>query len=665
MKFLSNLFLFFILYIYISNEENDSFINEEYEEYEGDYDYKKNGNGYKCRDKLEEYRKKFSVVKSFALTDKNFRDYLNKNKFTLIYVHSACNKESHDFIPVIKYITEYYNNRTDPDSPKIATLEITDDENNWNNQYNFRSLFYPIILLKEKGEQGYINYNGYYNAHSIITFITKYENKDIIPMNNTKILEQLLNPKFTYMSIVCFNNKYNRIFKKFAKGLSYVLFGNCTNQKLCEEKFGTNIYKYSDFALVKMTHIESDFEESLDNKLILEDNRKPEIIPYNFSNYQKLKEFIYINAMPKVFNFTGFNKDLCEASLVNSLIYIKGSQEKKSNEEISKILRKAMNLEKNKIVISGILGPLTNHNEESLMDYFRLELEDYSVYGNVIIQTFRGIEQVLYRLNFNQLVKDKGITEESLLNFVKEFNEGKLTPELRSENKPKVHPKENLRMIVARTFDDEITYNNDVAIVLCLLTMNLTNLRKHENLIDVLTDKLDALNTSLIFGFIDVGLNYMKDIPKYNCTATPYYRYYYKNKSEGFDDFKGNYSKIEDIEEWIAVNYGKENGPGYDELVRQYIQAVNEQMKAEEDEKRRKEAEFERDVEAGNVSSFEMIMGDGSSEAINITEQKIKRILKKKLEAEKKKQKDNELKNKTIELNEKLDEEKNNKETDL
>ena len=263
------------------------------------------------------------------------------------------------------------------------------------------------------------------------------------------------------------------------------------------------------------------------------------------------------------------------------------------------------------------------------------------------------------------MVKDKGITEESLLNFVKEFNEGKLTPELRSENKPKVHPKENLRMIVARTFDDEITYNNDVAIVLCLLTMNLTNLRKHENLIDVLTDKLDALNTSLIFGFLDVGLNYMKDIPKYNCTATPYYRYYYKNKSEGFDDFKGNYSKIEDIEEWIAVNYGKENGPGYDELVRQYIQAVNEQMKAEEDEKRRKEAEFERDVEAGNVSSFEMIMGEGSSEAINITEQKIKRILKKKLEAEKKKQKDNELKSKSIELNEKLDEEKNNKETDL
>ena len=85
---------------------------------------------------------------------------------------------------------------------------------------------------------------------------------------------------------------------------------------------------------------------------------------------------------------------------------------------------------------------------------------------------------------------------------------------------------------------------------------------------------------------------------------------------------------------------------------------MNEQIKAEEEEKRRKEAEFERDVEAGNITSFEMIMGDGSNEAINITERKIKKILEKKMAAERRKQEEEQKRNKT-----EIEEDK--KETDL
>ena len=668
MKILLQLFFVFILYNSFSfsfSEQNQTknVTNENLDDYLEDY--KKNGQGYRCKEKLEDYRKKFSSVKGNILSDKNVTSFLKSNKLTLIYVHSACIQESYDLIPVMEYVAEFFNKKNEPDSPKVATLEITDDDNNWNNQYNFRSLYYPIILLNIRGIRGYNVYNGYYNLHSIITFLTKYSNDEIITMNNTNIIDQFLNPKLTYLAIVSFNKKHMKDFKYLSSGLNYVLFGDCTGQKICEEKFGKNIYKYSDFALIKMTHIESDFEESPDKKLILEDNRKPEIIPYNYTNYQKLKELIYLNAMPKVFNFTGFNNDLLPASLVNSIIYVKGKQEKKSNEEISKILKKVIDLKNSKIKIGGILDPTNNTNEETLMNVFRLELEDYSVYGNVVIQTFKNKEKELYRINIHQVNKDKGITETNLLNFAKEFNEGKLKPELRSENRPKVHPKDNLRMIVARTFEEEITYNNNVAVVLCLLTMNLTKLREHEKLIDLLTSKLDALNNSLIFGFLDVGLNYMENMPKYNSTATPYYRYYYKNKSEGYDDFKGNYSNIEEIEEWIAVNFGKENGEGFDELVRKYIQSVNEQIRLEELEKKRKEAEFERDMEAGNLTNFEMVLGDGTSEAINITEQKIQRILQKRMEAEKRKKKEEELKNKAKEHYEKINAEEKKKETDL
>jgi len=622
----------------------------ETDEIEQNYDSEQRGYGYHCIEKHEEYRKKFSSVKSIILTDKNYKEILNKNNIVLLYIHSACTQESHDFIPIIKYISEYYYKRKDdPNSAKIATMEVSDDESNINNQYNFRSNYYPFILLKTNEEEGFISYNGYYTAHSIFTFITKFENKnEIIQVNNNKILDHLLSPALTYLSIIAFNKKYLNDFGRLSEGLPYILFGICTEQKICEEKFGKNVV-FSDFALIKMTHVESDFEENPDNKKIIDGKHKPEIIEYNYTNFQKLKEFIYVNALPKVFNFTEFNHDLMTASLLNSIIYVKGRTETKTNAEISQILKKAINLKNSKIAFGGILDPTNNENEEALMDSFRLELEDYSLYGNIIIQSFKNKEQELYRINIHQLYKDKGITENNLLHFVNEFNEGKLSPELKSENRPKFHPKDNLRMVVGRTFDDEITYNNDISIVLCLLTMNLTDLERHEKMIDILTNKLDALNNSLIFEFMDVGLNYMKDLPTYNSSQTPYYRYYYKNKTEGYDDFKGNYSNIEEIEEWIAVNFGRENGEGFDDVIRKYIQQVNEEMRLEEEEKKRKEEEFERDVEAGNLTSFELIMGDGSNEAINITQQKIQKILQKKMEIEEKKRKEELLKNKTSE----------------
>ena len=651
-----SIFIILILFPYITLSQQS--INET----ENDTGFTFSGNGAQCKDKLENYHKKFSSVKSFILTDSNLKRFLSQSDISLIYIHSACTKESYDFIQIIKFISDFYYQKYN-NTNMIGTMDITDDKNNINNQYNFRSLYYPIIILKIKGIKGFIPYTGYYNIQSIITFMTKHIYKhDVIKLNNDSlsinILEQMINPKYTYLSIFAMNDKYMNIFKKFSQGVNYILFGDCTHSYICQKKFGEDIHKYSDFVLVKMTKKISDFEnDNLNNDDKLLD--KPLYIPYNYSNYQELKEFIYLNALPKVFNFTEFNKDLMISSLVYTILYIKGPRESKSNLVISKILQKVLNIPNNKIKLSSILDPFNNENEQSLMNNFRLEPDDYMLYGMVQIQKYDKSGDIeIYRMNIFELNEDKEIKEEKIINFVKNFNEGKLKPILRSENRPQKHPKDNLRMIVAKTFDEEITYNYNQAVVLCLLTMNLTNLRKHEDLIDLLTMKLDALNNSLIFGFMDIGFNYMEDMPKYEIDKTPYYRYYYINKSLGYDDFKGNYSNIEEIEEWIVINFGKENGEEYAEVIRKYIKTVNEELKEEEEMKRKKEEEFERDVEAGNVTNFEFVLGDGSSETVNITEQKIQRILQKKMEAERRKKMEEKYKNFT---------ENNNKEinTDL
>ena len=108
----------------------------------------------------------------------------------------------------------------------------------------------------------------------------------------------MTNSKYTFLSVFALNDKYMKIFKKLSLGLNYILCGDCINNSICLNKFGDNIYKYNDFVLVKMTQKISDFESDDLNKddKILE---SPLFIPYNYSNYQEFKEFIYIISVIK------------------------------------------------------------------------------------------------------------------------------------------------------------------------------------------------------------------------------------------------------------------------------------------------------------------------------------------------------------------------------
>ena len=172
----------------------------------------------------------------------------------------------------------------------------------------------------------------------------------------------MTNPNYTYLSTFVLNNEYMNIFKKISKGVNYVLFGDYIMNDFCKNKFGDNIYKYSNFVLVKMTKKISDFENDDINE---DDNilEKSIFIPYNYSKYQVIKEFIYLNTLPKICNLTEFNYDLLRASLVYNIIYIKGRNEEKTNFDISIILLKAINLPNNKIKFGAILDPIRNDNE--------------------------------------------------------------------------------------------------------------------------------------------------------------------------------------------------------------------------------------------------------------------------------------------------------------
>ena len=572
---------------YKNSTNNSSDLNDTYKGFKA--------NGYKCRERLDEYRKKFNALNTSRITDQNMTNIFKSDKTFLIYFHSACPQECTDFMPHLKFINDYVKklNETEKNVPQLVTVDLSDDMFCIMFQQKFKNIPPPYLLLHSGEKHTYDRLSGYFNVQSAITFITKYIYSDIYDIKDEKLLNQFLSPRLTYASVIIFNNRYNAEINEISKRFSLVLFGQCDNKELCLKKLGNDNFKYSDLVLVKMSsNTISDYENNQNKKYILGEEEKPaELIPYNYTSSLNLREFISNHCLPVIHNITDFSLELMYSTFYNTIIYVRGKNESRTNEQISKLLRKYISIKSNNLKWGGILDPYNSEEDIHRTELFKIDYGQYSN-GNVAIQGFVNEEPKVYKSNIHQINKDKKITEEFLDNFIKEFSKGKIKPEKKSEALPRRHPKLNLHKVVAKSFDYEITYNSKKAIILCLFGAHLKNKEDFEYMIDTLTMKLDVFNETLIFAFMNIDYNYMKNEPIFDKTKTPYYRFYYTNKSRGYDDFKGDYKSYEEIEDWIAVNYGKDKGKGYDQLIREYLKLINQQMKEELEEQQKKHDEM-------------------------------------------------------------------------
>ena len=131
-------------------------------------------------------------------------------------------------------------------------------------------------------------------------------------------------------------------------------------------------------------------------------------------------------------------------------------------------------------------------------------------------------------------------------------------------------------MVVGKNFKKEILENYNKTNVLILLTLNMKNLHFIEDQIESITIKFMLYNKTLVFNFFDPAVNEMPDMPNYNILEKPFYRYYFKNKSINYIDFKGNSSDQSEIENWIIENYAKEYGIEQKYAMRMHIEKMTE-----------------------------------------------------------------------------------------
>ena len=474
---------------------------------------------------VSEYNKLFfSDINPIILTDDNYTDYIKTNPYTLIYMYSPTDIRSKNFIPTFKYIHKFFNTKNSSDTPlplRCAAIDLTDDDNNSELQAMFRLSTFPFFIIYSSIYNSYIQYTGYMTAQSIITFCTKATMDNIITMNkNNKLLENLFNPELTYVALLSISDKFNfNDYYKASQEVKFAIFADCIGQKKClkylnnlkNENKNINInINNTDIILIKNNLCKNDF--TCDKFKI---GKQSELIPYNYTTYDKFIEFISLNIMPPVHNLTDFNYEITLKNNFKTIIYIKGITEKKSNEEISLILDKIIKDKKYGIQWGNILDPLNSAYDYESVKLFSVEVEDYYNKSLVIIHSRDKIlknEFNVYRLNNTNI---KEINEDTIINFIYLFNSGFIKRDIKSELIPKTNPKKNLRMVVGKNFKKEILENNNKTNVLILLTLNMKNLHVIEDQIESITIKFMLFNNTLVFNFLDPAVNEMPDMPNY------------------------------------------------------------------------------------------------------------------------------------------------------
>ena len=536
----------------------------------------------------EYYKLFYSDINPIILTDENYTNYIKSNPYTLIYIHSPIDIHSKNFIPTYKYIHNFFNTKNSSPNPlplKFVAIDLIDNENNEELQTLFRLNTFPFFIIYSSIYNSYIQYTGYMTAQSIITFCTKATMDNIITINKEKnnLLQNLFNPELTYMGLLSISDRFNfDDYFRASQEMKFAIFGDCIGQKKCLEylhnlKNKTKIdINNTDIILIKNNLCENDF--ICDNNII---DKESLLIPYNYTTYDKFIELISLNIIPPLHNLTDFNYEITLKNNFKTIIYIKGIKENKSNKEISLILNKIIKEKKYEIQWGSILDPINSANDYESAKLFSVEVEDYYNKSLVIIYSRNKLlknEFNVYRLNNTNI---KEINEDIIANFIHEFNSGFIKKDIKSELIPKTHPKKNLRMVVGKTFNKEILENYNKTNVLILLTLNMNNLHTIEDQIESLTIKFIQYNKTLVFNFLDPALNEMPNMPNYNINEKPYYRYYFKNKTIKYKDFKGNSSDQSEIEDWIIENYAKEYGEDEKYAMRMHIEKMTELLKDE------------------------------------------------------------------------------------
>ena len=498
MNSIKHLLLFLISYIFCQTNSSDNFLT------------------------YEEYLKK--KEKLINLNHSNFDSFTSKRDFTLLYFHSYEFKLCQQLIDDIIFATDFFFTiNTDQVPNYLASVDVSDYNNTLNITRKFPIEILPYIVLYSGKYQKFLPYIGEYRANSIITFFLKNSGPLIHKLEKEMNIKTFLNSKVNNLAVIKLKDKDNEKYENVSKLIKFALFATCYTEE-CQSYFKTK----SDYILFK------GFEESVNNQFQ----------PFNDIDDNIISNILHQNAFKRVSYANNFSFQIIFNMGLTTIAYIIRPND--TIDYIEDLFTPIINDNKinKKDIIYGLFFDYRDYQHRLLINLFGFEEEQFNNTGLVFIIKFENETNVVYKM------QNKNINNETIKQFILDYNDNKIKPEMKSEALPKKPYSENFYKIVGKNFHKLIMENNEQGFLLYMKPSDCYNCSEVNKMFEGLA-KANIENYDILFGVVDPLINDIPDIDMDKLMGHPSFRYYYKNKKLPFVDYNKKENDIDSIQKWV------------------------------------------------------------------------------------------------------------------
>ena len=250
-----------------------------------------------------------------------------------------------------------------------------------------------------------------------------------------------------------------------------------------------------------------------------------------------------------------------------------------------------------KDIIYGLYFDYRDYQHRLLINLFGFEEEQFNNTGLVFIIKFENETNVVYKM------QNKNINNETIKQFILDYNDNKIKPEMKSEALPKKPYSENFYKIVGKNFHKLIMENNEQGFLLYMKPSDCYNCSEVNKMFEGLA-KANIENYDILFGVVDPLINDIPDIDMDKIMGHPSFRYYYKNKKLPFVDYNKKENDIDSIQKWVLsindaqlkmkIKLSKINEYKED-LKKEELKKEKEELKKEKEELKKEEIKKEKE----------------------------------------------------------------------
>ncbi|CAF0794763.1 unnamed protein product [Brachionus calyciflorus] len=422
------------------------------------------------------------VSKVDVLVNSNFTEWVDKYEISLVEFYSPncghCIRLAPNYEKAAKILSEESN-------PIPLSKVDASQERELSEKYSING--YPTLLVFRKGR--HYEYKGGREVHEIVSTMKKLATAGSIEVKTFNAFTSKVNLP-TDIHVLGFfeskNDKNYEVFNHFASKYS-------EDAKIFHTFDKQEFLKYIKSDKIKKTNVIVFYHDLA----VCKNEPKFATLNKDAFSVEDLEEFVFRSSLPLVGHLSPKNKRVIFEN-IRPLCYVFYDVDRELKSHVIYIRDKVATIAKKFKNIKFVLA-----NETENFDLIRqFHLEDSQSETSVVCLNEKSKFFIYDEDN-------DSFDEDEIIDFVKKFTQGKLTPYIKSEPVLKENEKKNLKKLVGKNIENFLATSNNI--LLGIVGQNsYENINQFESNLAKLANKF-ASNKNLSFGKINMFLN---DIPE-------------------------------------------------------------------------------------------------------------------------------------------------------